>query len=151
MRLHQEGLTEIMQFANNFQQKMEEITNKAGAGKDRIADAGPPLATIDEGDEEEEGNETKKEADEAEKAPNRLSRSVSKKTVPVVDSIKVKLVAQMEQVAIELISEKRPITNLKVQSARNGKISGANIAFSLFILFSDSRPQCWCYYEIIIH
>lgn len=113
VRLHQEGLTELIQFANNFQQKMEQITNKAATGKDRIADAGPPLATIDEGDEEEQ-DETKKVADEAEKAPNRLSRSASKKTVPVVDSIKVKVVAEMEQVAIELISLKRPITNLKV-------------------------------------
>lgn len=38
----------------------------------------------------------------------------SKKLQGVVDSIKLKLLAKMEQVAIELENERRPITNLKV-------------------------------------
>lgn len=38
----------------------------------------------------------------------------SKKLQGVVDSIKLKLVAKMEQVAIELENARRPITNLKV-------------------------------------
>lgn len=56
LRLHQEGLTEILQFANNFQQKMEGINVAAGRGKqgDRIANAGPPLTTIEEEDEDAE-------------------------------------------------------------------------------------------------
>lgn len=105
--MHQEGLTEILQFANNFQQKMELILSQNRAGCDRIASAGPPLATIDEGDEGEDG-------EIVEKTENLIAKSPSKILVPVVDSIKVKVVAEMEQVAIELESEKRPITNLKV-------------------------------------
>lgn len=104
----------MIQFANNFQQKMEKIINKTGPGQDRIGDAGPPLATIDEGDEGDEDMDVAKECEDPEKAPNRLSRSASKKTVPVVDSIQIKVVAQMEQVVIELDSQTRQITNLKV-------------------------------------
>lgn len=54
LRLHQERLTELMQLANDFQQKLDKITNKSQ--KDRIANAGDPaplgglgvLATISE-------------------------------------------------------------------------------------------------------
>lgn len=53
LRLHQERLTELMQLANDFQQKLDKITNKSQ--KDRIASAGDPaplglgaLATISE-------------------------------------------------------------------------------------------------------
>lgn len=106
LRLHQGGLTEILQFANNFQQKMDKImASKTG---DRIASAGPPLETIEEGDEENE---------DGDKLPNKIAKTASailKKGVPVVDSIKIKLIAKMEQVAIELENDKRPITNLKV-------------------------------------
>lgn len=56
LRLHQEGLTEILQLAINFQQKMESISESAGKGKtgDRIGSAGPPLETIVEEDEDGE-------------------------------------------------------------------------------------------------
>lgn len=56
LRLHQAGLTELLLLANNFQQKMEAISQAAGktnAG-DRIASAGPPLTTIEEEDEGED-------------------------------------------------------------------------------------------------
>lgn len=50
LRLHQEGLTELLQIANNFQTKLDKILN--APGKDRIASAGDPvskgLATIAE-------------------------------------------------------------------------------------------------------
>lgn len=53
LRLHQERLTELLQLANDFQQKLDKITNKSQ--KDRIANAGDPaplglgvLATISE-------------------------------------------------------------------------------------------------------
>lgn len=61
LRLHQEGLTEILKLANNFQQKMEGVSQAAGktnAG-DRIASAGPPLTTIEEEDEDEDGAQAK--------------------------------------------------------------------------------------------
>lgn len=109
LRLHQEGLKEILQFANNFQQKSDRILKTKASG-DRIASAGPPLATIDEGEENDEDVDK-------EKVDKTVVRSASgvKKGVPVVDSIKIKLIAQMSQVAIELENEKRPITRLKVR------------------------------------
>lgn len=56
LRLHQEGLTEILQLASNFQQKMDSISQAAIKGQpgDRIASAGPPLTTIEEVDEDGE-------------------------------------------------------------------------------------------------
>lgn len=108
LRLHQEGLTEILLLANNFQQKMESIA--AATGKktgDRIASAGPPLTTIEEEDED---------AEEAAVVRSSIVKSASKKLIGVVDSIKVKLIAKMEQVAIELENARRPIANLKVRT-----------------------------------
>lgn len=51
LRLHQERLSELLQVANNFQRKLDRITNRSK--KDRIANAGDPaplgtLATISE-------------------------------------------------------------------------------------------------------
>lgn len=114
LRLHQEGLTEILQFANNFQVKMDAILNKKTG--DRIASAGPPLETIEEGNEDAEtdGEEKVEEQKVAKKTVDRGSS--------IVDSIKVKVVAQMEQVAIEIENEKRPITNLKIENLNAGVI-----------------------------
>lgn len=128
LRLHQEGLTEILQFANNFQQKLESVTAAAGKGKtgDRIGSAGPPLETIVE--EDEDGELTAK-------AP--VVKAPSKKLQGVVDSIKIKLVAKMEQVAIELENARRPITNLKVKqiplSILCGKCKIQTVLSSLFV------------------
>lgn len=105
LRLHQEGLTEILRFANDFQVKTDEILSKKKLGVDRIASAGSPLETIDEGDENE---------DAAVAVAEKPAKSVAKRDASIVDSIKVKVIAKMEQVAIEVESEKRPITNLKV-------------------------------------
>lgn len=105
LRLHQEGLTEILQFANDFQVKTDEILAKKKLGVDRIASAGSPLETIDEGDENEDAEVAVTE---------KPAKSVAKRDASIVDSIKVKVIAKMEQVAIEVESEKRPITNLKV-------------------------------------
>lgn len=87
---------------------MESIA--AATGKktgDRIASAGPPLTTIEEEDED---------AEEAAVVRSSIVKSASKKLIGVVDSIKVKLIAKMEQVAIELENARRPIANLKVRT-----------------------------------
>lgn len=105
LRLHQEGLTEILQFANNFQRKMDLILHRAGV--DRIASAGSPLETIEEGDES---------ADPGEKIERKVAKRSTNKISSIVDSIKVKVVAKMEQVAIEIENEKRLITNMKIQN-----------------------------------
>lgn len=44
LRLHQEGLTELLQIANDFQTKLEKVLNPPG--KDRIASAGDPVTNI---------------------------------------------------------------------------------------------------------
>lgn len=111
--LHQEGLTEILQFANNFQTKVDAILHRPGI--DRIASAGAPLQTIDEGDETGDANDHIEEHKTVEKRSTNRGASI-------VDSIKVKVVAQMEQVAIELKNEKRPITNMKIQNLDVGII-----------------------------
>lgn len=114
LRLHQEGLGEILQFANNFQMKMDAILNKSGI--DRIATAGPPLETIQEGNEE-----TDIEIDNKVEEQRSIKRSSSKVT-SIVDSIKVKVMAKMEQVSIEVENEKRPLTNLKIRNLNAGVI-----------------------------
>lgn len=112
LRLHQEGLTEILQFANNFQTKMDNILNK-NAGY-RMASAGPPLETIEEGDENA--------ADDAEKVEQKVVKKSNKKAGSIVDSIKVKVVAKMEEVAIVIENEQRPISNLQIKNLNAGVI-----------------------------
>lgn len=115
LRLHQEGLTEILQFANNFQTKVDTILNSKNDGY-RIASAGPPLETIEEGDENA-GQE-----EEADKVEQKVVKRSAKKSAAIVDSIKIKVVAQMEQVAIEIENEKRPISNLRIENLNAGVI-----------------------------
>lgn len=114
LRLHQEGLTEILQFANNFQTKVDTILNSKNEGY-RIASAGPPLETIEEGDEDA-GQE------EEDKVEQKVVKRSAKKSAAIVDSIKIKVVAQMEQVAIEIENEKRPISNLRIENLNAGVI-----------------------------
>lgn len=42
--LHQEGLSELLQLANNFQTKLDKVLN--APGKDRIGSAGPPIKNV---------------------------------------------------------------------------------------------------------
>lgn len=117
LRLHQEGLCEILQFATNFQTKVDTILKKTESY--RMASAGPPLEpleTIAEGDENaaDDGDEDKVE--------QKVAKRSTKKVSTIVDSIKVKVVAKMEQVAIEIENEKRPITNLKIENLTAGVI-----------------------------
>lgn len=106
LRLHQEGLTEILQFANNFQSKVDAILHRPGI--DRMASAGAPLETIEEGDENAEIDNRIEE--------HKVVKRSANKGTSIVDSIKIKVIAQMEQVAIEMENEKRPITNMKIQN-----------------------------------
>lgn len=114
LRLHQEGLTEILQFANNFQTKVDTILNGKYEGY-RMASAGPPLETIEEGDETADN-------EEEDKVEQKVVKQNAKKAALIVDSIKVKVVAKMEQVAIEIENEKRPISNLRIENLNAGVI-----------------------------
>lgn len=116
LRLHQEGLTEILQFANTFQTKVDAILTKNQGY--RIASAGPPLETIEEGDENVENQEEEEEG----KIEQKVVKRSSKKPSTIVDSIKVKVLAKMEQVAIEIENEKRPISSLRIENMKAGVI-----------------------------
>lgn len=113
LRLHQEGLTEILQFANNFQTKVDAILTKNQGY--RMASAGPPLETIEEGDENAENEDESK-------IEQKVVKKTTKKPSTIVDSIKVKVLAKMEQVAIEIENDKRPITNLRIEHMNAGVI-----------------------------
>lgn len=112
LRLHQEGLSEILQFATSFQTKMDAILKKEDGY--RMASAGPPLETIAEGDETA--------ADDEMKTEQKTVKRSTKKGSSIVDSIKVKVVAKMEQVAIEIENERRPITSLRIENMNAGVI-----------------------------
>lgn len=105
LRLHQEGLSELLQIANKFQTKLEKTTKAYSATKDRIGNAGEPLslggalATIAE-----------------EPTENAISSKPTKNPASVVDSVKMKLIANMEQVGIKLECEQREIADLKVNN-----------------------------------
>lgn len=111
LNLHQEGLKDILQFVSSFQTKIDAISNRNGV--DRMASAGPPLETIEEGDEDAdiEGN-----------IGIKILKRNSSKVLTIVDSIKIKLIAKMEQVSIGIENEKRPITHLKIQNLNAGVI-----------------------------
>lgn len=108
LRLHQEGLSELLQIASKFQTKLEKTTKAYTATKDRVGNAGEPLtlggalATIAE-----------------EPSENTISSKPSKHQAAVVDSVKMKLVANMEQVGIKLECEQREIADLKVSNSQN--------------------------------
>lgn len=109
LRLHQEALSQILYFVNTFQSKVDTIVENSKGY--RIATAGPPLGTIEEGDET---------LDEDDKVEQKVVKKISKKVSAIVDSIKVKVVAQMEQVAIEIENYKRPIASLTIANMNAG-------------------------------
>lgn len=106
LRLHQEGLSELLQIANKFQTKLEKATKSYTANRDRVGNAGEPLsiggalATITE--EPSDGGVT--------------SSKPLKSVASIVDSIKMKVIAKMEEVGIKLECERREIADLKVSS-----------------------------------
>lgn len=118
LRLHQEGLCEILRFANNFQSKVDTILSKTESY--RIASAGPPI--LDALETIAEGDENAPDDSEENKIEQKTVKRTAKKGSTIVDSIKVKVVAKMEQVAIEIENEKRPITNLKIENLNAGVI-----------------------------
>lgn len=103
LRLHQEGLSELLQIANKFQTKLEKATKAYTANRDRVGNAGEPLsiggalATITE-----------------EPSDGGIVSKPSKSVASIVDSIKMKVIANMEQVGIKLECERREIADLKV-------------------------------------
>lgn len=108
VRLHQEGLIEILQIANKFQTKLERVSQaKTTSKKDRIANAGEPLVRTKLERIVENPNEVIKSRKEI-VSPRKVVASV-------VDSIKVKLVANMEELGVKFVCHRRDIADLQVK------------------------------------
>ena len=60
--------------------------------------------------------------EEEEKVEQKVVKRNAKNAAAIVDSIKVKVIAKMEQVAIEIENEKRPISVLKIENMNAGVI-----------------------------
>lgn len=106
LTLHQECLLKLMEIGCNLQQKLD-VFNKTLEPKDRVATTDTEsiltkLTTIVEEVELDDGVKIKRE------------RTRSKRKV--VDSIKVKVVANLEQVSVCLTCRKRDLVLLKVQN-----------------------------------
>ncbi|XP_055686925.1 intermembrane lipid transfer protein Vps13 isoform X2 [Lutzomyia longipalpis] len=105
--LHQEGIIEFLALADEMQRKLLATTQKKGGAMnaDKIASAGSPIR-IESGLPtilEEEG-----EKPSTEQKQRRHHR--------VVDSIKVKVVANLESVTVKIENERMPITALQIEN-----------------------------------
>ncbi|XP_037042887.1 vacuolar protein sorting-associated protein 13-like, partial [Bradysia coprophila] len=131
LRLHQEGLTELLQIANNFQTKLDKVLNPPG--KDRIASAGDPVANV-----------LATIAEEPTAVPT-SSKAALRNIASLVDSIKIKLIAKMERVAILLENERRAIADLKIENLTAGvvmKTSYTEVSVKLQdIIITDMNPE----------
>uniref|UniRef100_A0A1L8DVL7 Putative vacuolar protein n=1 Tax=Nyssomyia neivai TaxID=330878 RepID=A0A1L8DVL7_9DIPT len=104
--LHQEGIIEFLALADEMQRKLLATTSKKDVGgekMDKIASAGSPMSI-------ESGLPTIFE-EEGEKPPTK-----HRKHHRVVDSIKVKVVANLESVMVKIENERMPITALQIEN-----------------------------------
>lgn len=119
--LHQQAITELLQIATSFQQKMERLS-KTNENRDRVATiytdersltnlVKEKLPAINE--EESEEQNLIKETKSAQKARSRRH---------IVDSIKIRVIAKLEKVAVELQNEKRSLAFLEIQNLQAGVI-----------------------------
>ncbi|GAB0096265.1 Vacuolar protein sorting-associated protein 13 [Sergentomyia squamirostris] len=109
--LHQEAIIDFLALVDEMKRKLITITEQKEAAqieagkKDKIVSAGSPikldsgLPTIFEEDTEKPTSEMK-----------------SKRRIKVVDSIKVKVLANLECVTVKIENEKRPITTLEIEN-----------------------------------
>ncbi|XP_037905174.1 vacuolar protein sorting-associated protein 13 isoform X4 [Hermetia illucens] len=139
LTLHQECLQNLLKLAADFQTKMAAFKSEEES-KDRIGDAGESESIMDaikttlDVIQEEPGAPTK-----------RLVPSSKGRGSKVVDSIKIKVNANMDQVAVIITCRKRPISHLKVKSLKAGvviKSSYTELAITLRdIVVTDLNPE----------
>lgn len=123
--LHQEGLQNLLSISDSMIRKLTDLQNKSLKvnEKDRIATADQrnlieqisTLAVIEEEDDSDEAIE-KTEQSKTE------SRRQKHKRAAVVESIKIHLIANLEQVGVLLTCRARPIASLKIQHFDAGVI-----------------------------
>ena len=131
--LHQENLLHIMEIANQLQRKVEELTVSSKPEKlvveqhkDRIASAGAADGFVDRlariAEETEITLETKVAITTTHASAMQATRKNRKPAQQVVESIKIKIEADLDQVGLELTCRKRPIASLKIHHLYAGVV-----------------------------
>uniref|UniRef100_A0A2M4CVW7 Putative vacuolar protein n=1 Tax=Anopheles darlingi TaxID=43151 RepID=A0A2M4CVW7_ANODA len=149
--LHEEGLNELIHFANEFQLRMESLTKKSNNDntnkqqKDRIATThGEDSAATVLINAARERLPTISE-DSTVGASNTYSKAVSRKRLSIVDSIKVRVVSRLLDVTVELQNDKRSLAVLKFKNLTNSiimKTSYTEIQLRLEnIVLTDTNPE----------
>lgn len=129
--LHQENLLHIMEITNQLQRKIEQITVnakpvKALENKDRTASAAAADGFVDRlariAEESELTLERKMSVTTNNASAIQATRRDRKSTQKIVESIKLKIEADLDQVGLELTCRKRPIASLKVNHLYAGVV-----------------------------
>ncbi|EAT37516.1 AAEL010508-PA [Aedes aegypti] len=133
--LHEEALNEIIRLANDFQMRMEAVmSSKKEQDQQKFAQR-DRIATIYE--EESTASDETVTAEQSNKAANR-------KRLSIVDSIKIRVEAKLEDVTVELQNDKRSIAVLEVQNLTSSAIvkssyTEVNIRLKDIVL-TDTNP-----------
>ncbi|TMW44478.1 hypothetical protein DOY81_010438 [Sarcophaga bullata] len=130
--LHQENLLHIMEITNKLQRKVEELTAFSKPEKleveykDRIASAGAADGFVDRltriAEETELTLETKVAITTTHASAIQSTRKSRKTVRQIVESIKLKIEADLDQVGLELTCRKRPIASLKIHHLYAGVV-----------------------------
>lgn len=149
--LHQENLLHIMEIANKLQRKIEKLLEAPKPvavvqNKDRIASARAADGFVDRLSRIAEETEItiEKKTSTSTSSNQKLLRKNRRTLQNVVESIKMKIEADLDQVGLELTCRKRSIASLKVNHLYAGvvlKTSYTEVQMGLKdILISDMNP-----------
>uniref|UniRef100_A0AAG5D0Y8 Vacuolar protein sorting-associated protein 13 n=1 Tax=Anopheles atroparvus TaxID=41427 RepID=A0AAG5D0Y8_ANOAO len=146
--LHEDGLNELIQFANDFQVRMESIIKKRESDTSDLREK-DRFATI----HEEESAATALLNAARERLPTILeddsvvtstTSKVTRKRQSIVDSIKIRVIATLEDVTVELQNDKRSLAVLEVKNLTSSvimKTSYTEIKLRLQdIVLTDTNP-----------
>lgn len=141
--LHQENLLHLMEIANQLQRKVEKITVstkpvEAINTRDRMASAAAADGFVDR------LTRIAEETESTVSPAQTISRKSRKGAQNVVESIKMKIEADLDQVGLELTCKKRSIASLKINHLYAGvvlKTSYTEVQLGLKdILINDMNP-----------
>lgn len=120
--LHQQAITELLQIATSFQQKMERLS-KTNENRDRVATIYTDERSLTNLVKEKLPAINEEEIDEQNLLKeNKTSTQKTRSRRHIVDSIKIRVIAKLEKVAVELQNEKRSISFLEIQNLQAGVI-----------------------------
>lgn len=119
--LHQQAITELLQIATSFQQKMERLS-KTNEGRDRVATIYTDERSLANLVKEKLPAINEEETDEEQTIIKESKLTQKPRSRHVVDSIKIRVVAKLEKVSVELKNEKRSLSLLEIQNLQAGVI-----------------------------